>query len=332
MTAIFDPFNHCPGLKVLFPEYDYYVYEPSKQLTFPATKHMSNDTFEKMYQFRYLTDIVQIQSDKYDTLFIVIPLLDCYPGNWCTKKEAVQMWNIIQNLCFTEKKRKVCVFDTYDYEYDPSLLFPEVKVDVYFKRNMSKNKSYASNVYPFPYMIFLTPCPLFTLLTKTIEHKHYERKNMIFWSGSLYKHDETHKINKIEERVIKDRETIFNQIQHLVRSVPHLPHEQFLNEMATYKYALDLQGIGDPNSRTFEIFLTGSLRLFNNDNLRWAFEEDDSFSEYTRFSTAEELQHNLNILSNENEYNKALEKQHRLVKKYMNKECLRNYILSKKHI
>jgi hypothetical protein len=326
MTAILDPFNHCPGLKILFPEHDYYVFEPTHYLTFTATNHMTNDKFEQMYKFRYLSDWTQITPTRYHTIFIVLPFLDCYPGNWCTKKEAVLMWDIIQNICFgSQQYKKICLFDTYDYDYDPSLLFPAVKIDIYFKRNVSKNKKYNSNVKAFPYMIFLTPCPLYTLLTKKIEKKK-DKRNEIFWSGSLYLHDETHQVGGKEERVVRDRETIFNSIKHLLTIYKNLPHDEFIEEMSRCKYALDIQGVGDPNSRTFEIFLSGSLRLFNNNSLTWTFDEGDDFSEYVSFTTGEEFQRNLYILSDINEYNKALEKQNKIVEKYINKEWLRGYI------
>lgn len=326
MTAILDPFNHCPGLKILFPEYDYYVFEPTQDITFTSTNHMTNNKFELIYKFRYLSDWTQITPIKYNTIFIVLPLLDCYPGNWCTKKEAVLIWDIIKSVCFgSYSYKKICLFDTYDYDYDPSLLFPNEKIDIFFKRNVNKKKKYNSNVFAFPYMIFLTPCPLYTLLTKKIEKKK-DKKNQIFWSGALYIHDEKHQVGGKEERVVRDRETIFNSIKHLLTIYKNLPHDEFIEEMSRCKYALDIQGVGDPNSRTFEIFLSGSLRLFNNNNLTWTFDEGDDFSEYASFTTAEEFQKNLYILSDINEYNKALEKQEKIVEKYINKEWLRGYI------
>jgi hypothetical protein len=325
MTAILDPFNHCPGLKILFPEYDYYVWEPSSFLHYKATNHMTNDKFEQVYKFRYKSDWTEIQSTKYQRLFIVFPLLDAYEGNWCTKPEAVRMWEIIQSICFHSNFKHISLFDTYDYDYDPSMLFPSAPIDIYFKRNMNKNKTYNKNIRAFPFMIFLTPCPLYILLTKQIV-RPLEKRDDVFWSGGLYIHDETHQINGTQIRVLRDRETIFSEIKDYLSIQKGLAHQQFLEELSKYKFALDLQGVGDPNSRTFEIFLSGSLRLFNNHDITWPFENGDEFSPYCKFTTKEEFVENLRILHKEEEYTKALDIQERIVKKYIQKDWLRNYI------
>ena len=327
MTAILDPFNHCPGLQVVFPEADYYVWEPSPFLTYKATNHMTKDKFEAVYGFRYKTDWTSVSPENYSRLFLVFPLLDAYEGNWCTKAEAVKMWQILQSICFHQqyKFKEINVFDTYDYDYDPSLLFPESPVNIYFKRNMNKHKSYNATVRPFPFMIFLTPCPLFLMLTKQLPTPPI-KKNEIFWSGGLYIHDETHQIQGKLCRVHRDRETIYKEIQSYLTVGGKLPHRQFLEELSKYKFALDLQGVGDPNSRTFEIFLAGSLRLYNNHDVIWPFDQGDSFSPLCEFTTKEQFEENLRILQNEEEYAKALETQQRLVQKYIQKDWLRNYI------
>jgi hypothetical protein len=327
MTAILDPFNHCPGLKVLFPEHDYYCWEPSGFLHFKATNHMTNDQFEKMYGFRYLSDWTLISPDKYSTVFIVLPLLDCYPGNWCTKEEGLQIWQILHQLCFTPTKqyKTICLFDTYDYDYDPSTVFPQAEIDVYFKRNMNKTKSYATNVKPFPYMIFLTPCPLYTLLTKKMSTPLTQKKD-VFWSGGLYKHEQSYTIQTKLHSVHRDRETIFHSIQSALSIQRGLPHETFLYEIASHMFSLDLEGVGDPNSRTFEIFLAGSLRLFNNTHLRWNFEANDDFSPFCSFQTPEQFFANLSALHDETLYKEALQKQNDLIQKYMTKDALRKYI------
>ena len=329
MAAILDPFNHCPGLTILFPEYDYYCWEPSNFIHFKATNHMTNDQFEKIYKFRYLSDWSSISPEKYSTLFLVLPLLDCYEGNWCTKEDAVKMWRVLCQICFSPSKqyKTICLFDTYDYDYDPSTLFPDVPIDVYFKRNMNKTKQYASNVKPFPYMIFLTPCPLFTMLTKQIPSSSH-KKDAIFWSGGLYKHEQEYTIHGSVHKVLRDRETIFHELQPSLSIQRGLSHDAFLEELAKHRYALDLQGVGDPNSRTFEIFLAGSLRLFNNTDLRWNFEPQDTFSPLCSFQTKEEFFSHLQLLSDDATYKQALEQQTYILQKYMSKEALRTYILS----
>ena len=100
-----------------------------------------------------------------------------------------------------------------------------------------------------------------------------------------------------------------------------------MNFMRNSKYGLDLLGAGNPNIRTFEILVSGSLLLQQKNDLVWPFPE--KFSEECYFETKDEFIENLNKLSNEETYNKCISNQYEIVSKYFNIHWMRNYILSK---
>ena len=330
--AIFDPFNHSPGLSILFPESHYFVYEPDSYIHFKATRHMNNTEFNKVYGFHYKSDWSSINSINYDTLFIVLPLLDCQPLNaWHSKPDAIKVWILIAEILKNNNFKKVCLFDTYDYDYDPSIIFPETHIDYFFKRNMNKNKVYASNVIPFTFIIFTVPCPLFMCLTYNRDIYNNTRKNAIFWAGGIYKHEATHTIHNITYNVIRDRESIYKQLYPQLNVISNLSHGSFLMEISNSKYALDLEGVGDPNARTFEILIAGSLRLHNNTEVIWPFEH--KFSKLTEFRSLDEFNSNLNLLNSDpHVYDEALNNQNNIFKMYFNKEWLSSYIIKCGHL
>ena len=101
--------------------------------------------------------------------------------------------------------------------------------------------------------------------------------------------------------------------------------------MQNSKYSVDLLGAGNPNIRTFEILVSGSLLLQQKNNLVWPFPE--KFSNECFFANGEEFINNLQKLNNNDElYKNCLENQYQIVSKYFNKEWLKNYILSKINI
>ena len=44
--------------------------------------------------------------------------------------------------------------------------------------------------------------------------------------------------------------------------------------MRESKYGLDLNGVGNPNKRTFEILSQNSLRIGEYNDLKWPFDEE----------------------------------------------------------
>jgi hypothetical protein len=93
------------------------------------------------------------------------------------------------------------------------------------------------------------------------------------------------------------------------------------------KFSLDLLGVGDPNKRTFEILLSGSLMISQYNELLWPFEED--FLPETKFKDKFEYLKIIYRLSNDHElYQKCLQRQFEIVNKYFNLEWIKNYILN----
>jgi len=318
--CILDPAHNIPGLKILFPEADYYSYNPDNFFTYSAINHMDNDNFKKHYGFNYLTNWNSINSDDYDILFIAIPLLDCKEGHQMTKDYCVRIIQIIKIIIEKNKFKHIALFDTYDYDYDPSTLF-EIKINTYFKRNYNKNKKYSINVFPFPYMMFVTPCVLTIALQENESYELTQRKNKVFWCGTIFTHE-----NK-EFNIFRTRESIYNEIKDSLSIHNNLSHKEFINTLKKYKFGLDLYGVGDPNKRTFELLSNDVLVITNREDLEWAFENGDHFSEETIFTSSEEYYKNLKLLINEEIYMKCLNNQRFLKQKYMNKEWMRNYIL-----
>ena len=159
--CIVDPAAHIPSLKTLFPEAEYYAHEPDDFFRYTTTHHYTKqDNFQK-YGFEYRTDWESITSANYDYMFIVFPLADIFDTisyelipYMDRMKERIK--SIIDNNTF----KSVALFDTYDYDYDPSIINDAWKVDYYFKRNYNKTKTYSNNVFPFPYIMFVKPCVL----------------------------------------------------------------------------------------------------------------------------------------------------------------------------
>jgi hypothetical protein len=320
--CIFDPAHNAPGLKILFPESDYYAIEPCSFFTYTAINHMNNEDFYKLYNFRYETNINNINSNNYETLFIILPFLDCIEGHAMTKDYGIRILKLIEYIIQINNFDKICLFDTYDYDYDPAIIYKNSKINYYFKRNFNKTKVYSPNVFPFPYMMFVTKCVLTLLLEDKNTFDTEKRKDEIFWCGTIFTHE-----NK-EFNVFRDRNDIYNKIKDNLITYNTLDNNTFLNTLQKYKIGLDLYGVGDPNKRTFELLASDTLIFTNRINLDWGFETNDAFSEETVFTNEIDFIEKYNLLKNREIYNKCLNNQRFLKQKYMNKEWMRNYIVS----
>ena len=127
-------------------------------------------------------------------------------------------------------------------------------------------------------------------------------------------------------KVYRNRMDIYSKIcNYITNPYYNKPHNEFINDIYNSEYGLDLNGVGDPNKRTFEIISQGALRIGEYNDLKWYF--DDDFCEETIFKTAEEFKAKINRLVYDKElYNKCLKKQNEIVEKYMNLDYLRKYI------
>jgi len=334
--CIIDPACHVPTLKTLF-DAEYFAHEPDNFFHFKTTPHYTKLENYKQEGFIYNTNWEQINSKNFNTLFIIAPLLDYY--NPISKELLPYTFNMrdkIKNIINSNSwPGGIVLFDIYDYDYDPNEINSEWNVNIYFKRNYNKNKKYKSNVYPFPFMMFVKQCVMKTVLNTlpTIDDNK-NKINAAFWAGGLY----THK-HALDGHYI-DRQKIYNEISNRIVS-KSLNHTEYMEHLKKYKICVDLIGVGNPNKRTFEILFSNSLLMSMCTDLDWGFNGNLGFSSAlnpdlgpwdpdTLFTTSEEFKFKLNKLLTDNDhYKKCLDKQNQIISKYFNKKWMKEYILSK---
>ena len=304
--AIIDGVNQDIGLKILFPEADYFINNIEE----------NKDSSLNKYNIAIKKNWSVINDKNYDYLFIVISLYDTFKGRKFFKQNIYDILQKELEIIDNNKFKKVCVFDNYDYDYHPNDIINNEKIDFFFKRNYKKNKSYKKNVIPFPFIMFGNKSLIEKLDDKNESKIKYSR---LFFSGTVF----THIDNEIN--YVRDRKKIYNKVSNIVYNPGRLQYDIFLRCIRESKYALDLNGVGDPNKRTFEILTQGTLRMGEYNNLKWPFGEE--FSKETVFKTAEELIEKINYLERNPEvYNKCLENQKNIFKKYFNKKWIKEYI------
>ena len=317
--AVVDGVNQDIGLNILFPDADYFI----NNIEIDKSSNM------KKYNISPHYDWSKINDNNYDFLFIIMSLYDAKPGTRFFKQNIYDILNRIIEIINKNNFKKVCIFDNYDYDYDPNIVIEQdniltknVKV---FKRYYNKNKPYKINVNPFPYITFGHECNLDILnnFEKNIGSLN-NKIPRIFFAGSPVVHiDETYGI-------VRNRKEILLKIMGKINLyIPgYLPNDAFIAEMKNSKYSLDLLGVGDPNTRTYEILSCGSLILGQRSNLKWDFEEE--FCEETIFDNENDLLEKLIRLENEEGlYEKCLEQQNKIVRTYMNMYSLRKYIIDR---
>ena len=325
--AIIDGVNQDIGLKILFPDADYYIdhveIDKSKSL-------LSNN-------IKMNTDWSNINDVNYDVLFIIVSLYDAKPNTKFFKQDVYDILQKELEIINKNNFKKVCVFDNYDYDYDPNEIISNRKIDLFFKRNYNKTKQYNSNVVPFPFIMF-GEVSIIEKIEKTdpsqrllshsdpsqrlLSHSDpsaIEKIPRIFFTGSLFVHDDP------QIGYYRNRRDIYNKIGQHIFNPGYLGHNAFLKEIKMSMFALDLNGVGDPNKRTFEILSQGTLMIGEHNNLKWPFEE--RFSEETVFVDEDDFFNKINVLiKNGDIYKKCLDNQNEIYKKYFNKEWIRNYI------
>jgi hypothetical protein len=325
-TAIIDFFNQDCGLAIIFPEADYFILEEEFDRTQINKKYNINPILHNKVVniYDFITD------KKYDTIFIIAPLygsLEKYNNNtneFFNNKIKIFLFEVIK-IINKNNFKNVCFFDNYDYDYDPNIIIDnnliKLKKIKFFKRYYNSEKTYNDNVFPFPYITFGHQCNI-EILTNLQYSNSHSKIDRIFFSGSLLHHvDVVYGINR-------NRREMINKISGKLNlyNPGHLPHNLFMSEMQCSKYSLDLLGVGDPNTRTYEIISSGSLRLGERSNLKWTF--DDSFCEETIFDNENDLLEKLIRLETEPQlYERCLNKQNEIVRQHMNRDVLRNYIL-----
>ena len=315
--AIIDGVNQDIGLKILFPSSDYFI----NNVEIDKSKSMNH------YNITPNSNWTQINDTNYDCLFVVIALYDAYPGTRFYKQNIADILNRIMCIVNNNNFKCVAFFDNYDYDYDPNMIVRNKKINYFFKRNYNKTKEYESNVVSFPFIMF-GPTSLIEKCDKDlVSNDEYLKQKVerVFFAGGLFIHEDQ------QYGVVRDRRTIYNEVKQTIYNPGHMHYDYFIHNLRNSKFSLDILGVGDPNMRTFEILLSGSLILSQYNELKWPFVE--TFSDETIFKNSEEYFHNLHRLSTDDElYNKCLSNQYNIVKKYFNTEWIKSYILNTLHV
>ena len=312
--AIIDGVNQDIGIKILFPEADYFINN---------TEIDKSNSFNK-YNIHPNYDWSTINDQNYDYLFIVISSFDAREVNY--NKNIYDILNREKEIINKNNFKKVFVFDNYDYDYDPNEIWNNDKITLFFKRNYNKKKIYKKNVVSFPFIMFgevslIEKCDTDLVSKEQYFCKKYER---VFFSGCLLNHQD------FETNIFRNRQKIYQEICHTVYNSGYLPYNLYLEEIKKSKYGLDLLGVGEPNKRTFEILLSGSLMIQEKNDLLWPFEE--TFCYETQFKDSNEYFEIINKLSqDETLYNKCIEQQYNIVNKYFNVKWIKEYLLQFLH-
>jgi len=306
--AILDAVNQDIGLKILFPDADYYI------------NNNELDKSKSLSKFNILVNrnLENITSDRYDYLFIIIALYDAKIGTKFFKPNIKNILDKVLSIVDNNSFKKVCIFDNYDYDYDPNTIVNNPRIDCFFKRNYNKTKKYKENVVPFPYIMFGEVSIIEKLLDS--RETNIDSKSRIIFTGTLFNHED-HEIG-----YYRNRYNVYSEIRDFIYNPGNIDYRRYLDEIYNSKFALDLNGVGDPNKRTFEILSQGSLLISEYNDLKWPFEE--KFSEYTQFSSKKDFVEKITKLLNNNElYIECLKQQNAIYNKYFNLKYIKEYIL-----
>ena len=319
--AIVDTVNQDIGLKLLFPEAVYYIHN-SEECT-----HAHRIISYTKHNFIPSTDWSDINDSNYDCLFIILASYNILSTTPYYQENIKIIFDKITNIINSNNFNFVGLFDNYDFDYDPTDFINNKKINKFFKRNYNKNKKYNENVIPFPFLMFGEKSLIEKCQCEIVCEEEYLKikENRIFFTGTIFSKNYIYDKMEIE----RDRSKIFNKIKRYIYNPGYLNYDSFINEIRNSKFSLDLLGVGDPNKRTFEILLSGSLMISEYNDLLWPF-DNEMFSKETVFKNETEFLNIINILSIDDElYLKCLKNQYNIVKKYFNKEWLRNYICDK---
>jgi len=309
--AIIDSINQDIGLNILLPDAHYFIYN----MEIDKSKNMNK------YSIIPRTDLQNVNDKNYDILLIIISLYDAKPGTRFFKPNIKQILDKELEIINNNNFKKVFIFDNYDYDYDPNEIIKCNKIDLFFKRNYNKRKIYNENVVPFHFIMFGEV----SIIEKTLENNlnnEIEKMDRIFFTGTLFHH------NDEQIGYVRDRRSIYSKIKKYIYNPGKLPYNKFLSEIRNSKYSLDLNGVGDPNKRTFEILSQGSLMISEYNDLKWPFEDNDEFNHELNFKDEKEFYKIMDKLNkNPDFYNKCLENQNYIFNKYFNEKWIKDYIL-----
>jgi hypothetical protein len=265
-------------------------------------------------------DWSKINDSNYDYLFIIISLYDAKIGTRFFKQNIYDILQYEIEIINNNNFKKVFIFDNYDYDYDPNTIIKNSKISLFFKRNYNRTKIYNQNVVPFPFIMFGD-----VSIIEKIDNTDLSCTTKIlriFFTGTLFNHEDH------ELKYYRNRAEIYHQIQHYIYNPGNLYYSSFLKELNQSAFSLDLNGVGDPNKRTFEILSQGSLRISEYNDLKWPFPEE--FSKETIFTDADDFRNKMNdLINNNNLYTECINNQLNIYNKYFNIKWIKEYILLK---
>jgi len=313
--AILDPRIHAPGLIKLFPDADYFV------MSYPGGGYdldKTPDRFSRLYGFGYREDIDSITGENYDVLFIVYACFD-----FREKERTDVQYHLGKILEVVNRSAfgKIIGFSNDDCSFDPAIQCDYLKAAVWFKRNYQTTTPYSPNVFPFPFIMFGHVCPLWRVLTET--YTTSEKIDRVLWAGNTHKSRNPHR----SQDYLSRHALIKSKLRKFIKTVK-LPNHLYMQELSRSLFALDMNGEGDPNYRTFELLMTDALILQQFKHLVWPFEAGDGFSEETIYRTPEEFMEKLGRLrADMSLYNRCLANQKYIKAKYFTQGWLRSYLL-----
>jgi hypothetical protein len=271
--AIIDTVNQDIGLKLLFPEASYYIHNSEN-----CTINNRIQSYKK-YNFTPKTDWSHINDSNYNYIFIILSSYNILPTTPYYQQNIKNIFDKIINVINNNNFKFVGLFDNYDFDYDPNDFINNSKINVFFKRNYNKTKTYKPNVVPFPFIMFGEKSLIEKCDTELVSEPEYfkEKNHRIFFTGSLFTDKDYH------YNMNRNRLRIYNKIRNIIYNPGVQNYNNFINILRDSKYSLDLLGVGDPNKRTIEILLSGSLMISQYNDLLWPFDNNESFSKETIF-------------------------------------------------
>ena len=141
---IIDTVNQDIGLKILFPEANYYIHN-----TEDCTVNNRQNSY-KIYNFTPIMDFSNINDLNYDYLFIILSTYNITSISSFFQENIKNIFDKITNIINSNNFRFVGLFDNYDFDYDPNTIINNKKINLFFKRNYNKNKTYEKKCRTIP--------------------------------------------------------------------------------------------------------------------------------------------------------------------------------------
>lgn len=342
MNIIIDPTTMHPHLKYVIPNSVYFTLEQSEFINI----WNGGETKENIYT-KYNIDIdlekekinrICNNDEKFENMIFTMSLLSTEKVHQGPSHiEWEKMYSIIYDKYKNYVSGKIIILDNHGGDYEPEIYLKKFNFNYNFilKRIYSnRNKYRYSNItFSYPFVMDTNNDPINILINSNknvIKSDLSLKSNKIFFAGTLFDyHEEWDNYNTCEHA---DRKKIVNDFVCKYSNIldfKRVPYNIFHETMSNYKYALDVRGTSRLNKRLYEILSTNTLLLAEKIDIIWPFEDGDKFSDECFFEQGnhDDLYRIYNNFENNDElYEKCLENQLYIVKKYFNNEWLWNYI------